>query len=214
MIDTKLVLLEGPPGSGKSTISKKIFDWLSVDNKHLVQEHSEYHPIAERNLYYDMDVWQEKTLHNWEKLSAEIHTKDTLYIMEFALFQNTIGSMLLANCSRTDIIKVCLKIVNTIMDISPVMILYTATNAKTFVRETYELRDSSWKDNVDHLIDHLPYGEHKKLKGFDGFLAFYDEYTSIADFVYDRLEMDKIRIDVTKREWPKIEKLTQEFLKI
>lgn len=214
MIDTKLVLIEGPPGCGKSTMSKKIFDWLSIDDKHLVQEHSEYHPIAERNLYYDINVWQEKTLHNWEKLSAEIHTKDALYIMESSWFQNTINAMLLSNCSRTDIIKICLKIANTIMDNSPVMILYTATNARTFVKETYELRDSSWKDNVDHLIDHLPYGVHKKLKGFDGFLAFYDEYISIANFVYDRLEMDKIRIDVTQREWPKIEKLTQEFLKI
>jgi hypothetical protein len=94
------------------------------------------------------------------------------------------------------------------------MILYTATNAKTFVRETYEFRGNSWKDNVDHVIDHSPYGEHRELKGFDGFLTFYDEYISIANFVYDQLEMDKIRIDVTRREWPKIEKLTQEFLKL
>lgn len=214
MIDTKLILLEGPPGSGKSTTSIKIFDWLNIDNKLLFQEYSEPHPIAERSLYYDIDAWQEKTVHNWAKLSSDINTKDTLYIMESAFFQNTINGMLLSNCRRSDIINVCLKIGNIIMDISPVLIFSTATNATTFVRETYELRDSSWKNNVDHLIDHLPYGIHNKLTGFDGFLAFYDEYISIANVIYDQLEMNKTRIDVTKREWPKIEKLTREFLMI
>ena len=100
MINTKLILLEGPPGSGKTTMSKKLFDRINVKNKYLVQESSDPHPIAEHGIYEDIDIWQVKTLQNWEKLFAEIDSDQKLYIMEFAWFQNTIGIMLLNNCSR------------------------------------------------------------------------------------------------------------------
>jgi hypothetical protein len=213
MINTKLILLEGLPGSGKTTISKKLFDRLQVKNKYLVQENTEFHPIAERD-YADIDVWQEKTLRNWENLSAEIYSHHKLYVMEFVLFQNTIVIMLLKNCFKNQIVEVCRKIENTILDISPVLILYTANDSATFVRETYELRSDEWKKNVDNLIDHSPYGKQRNLTGFDGFLTFFDEYISITNAIYDELKIDKICIDVTQREWPKIEKLTYEFLQI
>lgn len=213
MINSKLVLLEGLPGSGKTTMSKKLFDRINVDNKHLVQESSNFHPISENDIA-DIGVWQVKTLQNWEKLCVDIYSQQVLYVMEFALFQNTIGQMLLKNCDRNQIGKFCCQIENTIKDISPVLILYTANNAVTFLRETYELRGDEWKKVINHLIDDTPYGKKRNLMGFDGFIDFFDEYVSIMNAIYDKLEMDRICIDVTRREWPKVEKRTYEFLQI
>ena len=118
-------------------MSKKLFDRINVKNKYLVQESSDPHPIAEHGIHDDIDIWQVKTLRNWEKLFAEIDSDQKLYIMEFAWFQNTIGIMLLKNCSANQIVEFCRKIENAIKDISPVLILYTANNAETFLRETY-----------------------------------------------------------------------------
>jgi hypothetical protein len=194
-------------------MSRKLFDRINVNNKHLVQESSSFHPISENDIA-DIGVWQVKTLRNWEKLCVEIDSQQILYVMEFVLFQNTIVQMLLKNCDRNQIGEFCRKIENTIKDISPVLILYTANNAATFLRETYELRGDEWKNIIDHLIDDTPYGKKRNLMGFDGFMDFFDEYVSITNAIYDELEIDRICIDVTKREWPKVEKRTYEFLQI
>ena len=214
MIKTQLILLEGPPGSGKTTISKKLFDRINVKNKCLVQESSLPHPIAENDLINDMDLWQVKTLRNWEKLVAEIDSGQKLGIMEFAWFQNTIGTMLLVNCCRNRIVEFCREIERAIQDISPVLILYTASNAATFVRETYELRDDGWSEQMDGLIEKWPYGKKRNLTGFNGFVEFYNEYRAITKAVYDGLEIEHVSIDVTKREWPNIEQRTYEYLQI
>ena len=214
MINTKLILLEGLPGSGKTTMSKKLFNRINVKNKCLVLESTLPHPIAEYDFVDDIDIWQVKTLQNWKKISAEIDSDQNLWIMEFAWFQNTIGLMLLNNCCRNQIVEFCRKIEHTIKYLSPVLILYTANNAATFVKETYELRDDGWSEKMDSLIENWPYGKKRNLTGFDGFVDFYNEYLSIANALYDELEIDCISIDVTKREWPKVEKLTYEFLQI
>jgi tRNA uridine 5-carbamoylmethylation protein Kti12 len=212
MIITKLILLEGLPGSGKTTMAKKLFDRIDVKNKQLVQESSD-HTIAERGIA-DIDIWQVKTARNWERLSAEIDSQQKLYVMEFVWFQNTIAEMLLKNCHRNQIVGFCRRVENIIKDIPPVLILYTANDAETFLRETYELRGDVWKEQIDSLIDDTPYGRKRDLTGFDGFMEFFNEYVSIVNAIYDELQIDRISIDVTKREWPKVEKLTYEFLEI
>lgn len=214
MINTKLILLEGPAGSGKTTMSKKLFDRINVKNKYLFQESSAPHPIAENGFVDDIDLWQVKTLRNWENLFAEIDADQKLRIMEFAWFQNTIGIMLLNNCCRNQIVEFCRQIEQIIKDIAPVLILYTAHNAATFLKETYELRDDGWPEKMDSLIENWPYGKQRNLTGFDGFVEFFNEYVSITQALYDELEIDSISIDVTKREWPKVEKLTYEYLQI
>jgi len=214
MIDTRLVLLEGPPGSGKTTMSKKLFDRISVSNKCLVQESTHPHPIAENDFVDDMDVWQVRTLRNLKELFAETDSDQKLWIMEFAWFQNTIGLMLLNDCRRDQIMEVCREIEHTIKYLSPVLIRYTANNAATFVRETYDLRDDGWSEKMDGLIENWQYGKKRNLTGFDGFLDFYGEYLSIANALYDELEIDRISIDVAKRDWPEVEKQTYEFLQV
>jgi len=215
MINTKLILLEGPPGSGKTTISKKLFERINVKNKDLFQESAEPHPIAENDIADDMDIWPVKTLSNWEKLSADLEANQKLVIMEFAWFQNTIGMMLINDCGRHRIMALCRQIEQTIKAISPVLILYTADNDIAFLKETYELRrDEGWPEDIDGLIEKWPYGQQRNLKGFAGFSDFYQEYVSIMQTLYAELEIERITIDVTQREWPKVENLTYEYLQI
>ena len=108
----------------------------------------------------------------------------------------------------------CREVENIIKDIPPVLILYTANNAETFLKETYELRGDVWKEQIDSLVDDTPYGKKRNLTGFDGFVEFFNEYVSIVNGIYGELQIDHISIDVTTREWPKVERLTCEFLKI
>jgi predicted ATPase len=213
MINTNLILLEGLPGSGKTTISKKLFDRIHVKDSRLVQEHTSPHPIAESGST-DIELWQVKTLQNWERLAAEIDAQHRLYVMEFALFQNTIGELLLKDCTRQQIVRFCHSIANTIRDTAPVLVLYTADDPEAFLRETSVLRDKRWKERISSVIDDTPYGKTRSLTGFGGFVAFFNEYVSIANAIYGELAIDSLTIDVTERDWPKVEALTYDFLQI
>lgn len=213
MINTKLILIEGLPGSGKTTMSTKLFDRISVENKCLIQESSDYSPI-DRGAITDIDVWPARTLQEWEKLAADIVAQQKLCVMEYVWFQHTIAEMLMIDCPRNQIVEFCRKIENIIKDIPPVLVLYTADNAETFLKETYKLRGGEWAAKLDGFIDTTPYGQKRNLTGFDGFVDFFNDYASITNAVYDDLEIDSITIDVTKREWPKVEKQTYEFLQI
>ena len=213
MTNAKLILLEGLPGSGKTTMSRKLFDRISVENKCLVQESSDSSPI-DRGAITDIGVWPARTLQEWEKLSADIVAQQKLCVMEYVWFQHTIAEMLLIDCTRNQIVGFCRKIENIIKDIPPILVLYTANNAETFLKETYKLRGGEWSEKLDGFIDTTPYGQKRNLTGFDGFVDFFNEYVSITNDVYGQLEIDSICIDVTKREWPKVENLTYEFLQI
>ena len=115
---------------------------------------------------------------------------------------------------QESVVGFCRRVENIIKDIPPVLILYTANNAETFLRETYELRGDVWKEQIDSLIGDTPYGKKRNLTGFDGFMEFFNEYVSIVNAVYDELQIAHISIDVTTREWPKVEKQTCEFLAV
>ncbi len=213
MIDTKLILLDGLPGSGKTTTSQKVYDRIDNKNKFLFQEYINSHPINEWEIE-DINEWGIKTLDNWKKLSDKIFSEDHLYVMEYVLFQNTIAEMLLKGCNKNQISNLCLEIQNIIMQLSPVLILYSSENTNVFLKGTYDLRKGNWQKKIDSFIDNTEYGRSNNLRGLEGYLSFSNEYVSIRDDIYSSLEIRKIEIDVTDRNWDKIEQSTYSFLGI
>jgi Cdc6-like AAA superfamily ATPase len=195
MINTKLILLEGLPGSGKTTIAKKIFERITYDNKYLVQEFFNPHPINEEGIK-DIKLWTIKTLENWRKLSNKIISERPLYVIEYALLQNTISEMLEKDSAL------------------PVLILFTADNTETFLRETYSRRSDGWKMKITNLIDGTDYGKNNNLKGLNGYLAFSNDFVKIRDEIIKTLDINSISIDVTERKWDSIEEQVYNFLKI
>ncbi|MDA3887065.1 MAG: hypothetical protein PF638_15875, partial [Candidatus Delongbacteria bacterium] len=67
---------------------------------------------------------------------------------------------------------------------------------------------------IDHFIDNTPYGKHNGLTGLNGYLAFSCEYVKIRDEIFDSLDIKRISINVSNRNWNKIEEQTYKFLNI
>jgi len=125
MINTKLILLEGLPGSGKTTISKKIHNKLDKTRVNLVQEYMNPHPVIDWSVE-NIDRWIQKTLDNRKIFTGSFSGDNKIIIMEAAFFQNTISEMLLDGCSEDKIMCICFEIVNIIDPLKPVIILYMA----------------------------------------------------------------------------------------
>ena len=213
MMNNKLIILEGLPGSGKTTTSRKIFEKIESTNKTLIQEFTNPHPIKEDNIT-NIDEWTIKTLENWQKFSEKIIAGNKIYIMEFALFQNTICEMLLKNCSKNQIIDIMNKIQNIIKPVLPALILFKVDDTNTFLEQTYKLRSDKWKNKIKTFIDNTEYGKQNCLTGVNGWLDFSSDYVKIRDEIFDKLDIKRISINVTDRNWNEVEEQTCKFLEI
>lgn len=46
-----------------------------------------------------------------------------------------------------------------------------------------------------------PYAMRRNLTGLEGLIALYQDYRSMTDALFDRLKLDKVAIENSKRDW-------------
>src|SRR5215471_10932274 len=104
MIHTRLICIEGMPGSGKSTTSQRL--WLHLlrngCDSRWVYEHDTTHPIwkfeEQRAVVesgtLDLSLLDDIVVDRWRQLAGELAGTGPTMVLESALFQTPIGLLL------------------------------------------------------------------------------------------------------------------------
>ena len=130
MIDTKLILIEGIPGSGKSTTAWKLSAEIRDSGKdcRCFLEWDDDHPIFigyERDISEIVLSFREREgdiLKQWEEFARGAQSKETISIIESRFWQTTMMLMYLSGYSEDGVIESNQRVVTAITELKPALI--------------------------------------------------------------------------------------------
>jgi thymidylate kinase len=213
MIQTKLILIEGIAGSGKTTTARWIASELAEKDikTNVVTEFSKNHPV---NLESDDIIrrWLKNTDFRWSSLSNELAGLDGVTVFECTIFQWMVGELVERGVDKNTIIDFVLRLSEYIKPLNPVLIYLYQADFEKAIRKIYSVRSKDWRIKVSTYLSRLEFGKERSQKGLDLYIEFNRNLLEIYDELYNRLNINKIRIENSEAEWDKYYDTIKEFL--
>lgn len=204
-MQTKLILVDGMPGTGKSTISQFIHHRSSANGRPSRWCYEEAtHPV--RLFYqpkthlkasdYTDEVWA-----HWHTYAHSLHRQDQIAVLDAGLLETYVRSMLIFDLDRSAIYDLVRRIESLIFALDPVLIYLRPKNVETNFRDVVDVRSQQMLDLWIKAHDHYPYTRRAQKDGHAGFIAFWNEFGEISDRIFESLSIRKLQLDVANDDW-------------
>lgn len=224
MINTKLILVDGIPGSGKSTISHFIARQL---NKNGIKAKWYLEGENDHPLYIVVPKDGESVKDHclrvikvytklWKSFVKKIEKENNcVYVMECIPFQHTIsyphfGSDIDKNIMKKHSHNIC----NIAKRLNPVIIHFHNNNIKKALMLNWERRGDGFKNWIYYLVTNSAYFKNHNLKNDKGVINYYKDYYSLTSEIYNELNYKKLQIDNSKQKWNDYRKEILKFLQL
>ncbi|MCA9022781.1 MAG: AAA family ATPase, partial [Planctomycetaceae bacterium] len=105
MDDTRIILVEGMPGTGKSTVSQFVHQHLQTRgyDSYWYHEEAATHPVR---LFYQPKQHRswfdycESVVTCWENFTLQLQERNQIAVLDAGILQNHVRSMLIFDCNR------------------------------------------------------------------------------------------------------------------
>jgi hypothetical protein len=223
MLDTRLIIVEGIMGSGKSTLSKAIARRLRQQRypaKHVPESFRDHPTNVTRTLTHWQKPWLEHTpetfiaqsLHNWQTFVANARPTRKVYVYDGQFFHGDLTGLFIANTPHVQLVAYIDHLVEIIEPLRPTFIYLYQTDVAwgleriaTVRGQRFLQRQAEWK--VDS-----PYCAERGYTGIPGLIQLYRDYRSLTDNLYTRLPLPKLAIENSAGAWVQDEQQALAFL--
>ena len=217
--DTKVILVEGMPGTGKSTVSQFINLQLHANGRpsNWCHEERAAHPVR---LFYEPDRhlswsdYSEEAASRWQSYAQELHGQDQIPVLDAAILQNHVRSMLLFDCDRNAILDLVCRIESLIASLDPVLIYLRPNDIERNFRDVVDVRGERMLELWIEDHDKFPYTRRAQSGGYPGFIAFWREFGEISDRVFEGLAISKLRQNLSRDDWDERYREILDFLDV
>ena len=218
MIDTKLILVEGPPGSGKTTTAGKLVAEIANAGK-ACQCFWEWDPnnpiVIGDDLHLDQVIAtaiarEDDVLQQWQQLVDRQRGQDTVTIMESRFWQTGVMLMYVAGHPLEGVLESNQRLITIIRELQPVLIYFTIDDLRGFTRRTIESKEvdwqrsglpGSWAEHIFTAFEGQPWSLAHGATGPDGMIALLEDWALVAERLYERVPFPKIKIRNPYRDW-------------
>jgi hypothetical protein len=193
-------------GTGKSTASQFINLQLHANGRpsHWCHEERAAHPVR---LFYEPDRhlsssdYSEEAASRWQSYAQQLRGQDHVPVLDAAILQNHVRSMLLFDCDRNAILDLVGRIESLIALLDPVLIYLRPKDIESNFRDVVDVRGQRMLELWIENHDKFPYTRRAQSGGYSGFIAFWREFGEISDRVFERLGISKLRQNVSHDDW-------------
>jgi hypothetical protein len=218
----RLVFFDGLPGSGKSTTAQRI--WLHLRRRgrpaRWYFEHDAEHPIfdddqvrlaraegpAEPNAIFA------RALERYATLAADLGTRDESVLLESTLFQTAVGTQLLMDLPVAEIERHFDRSMALVASLRPALVYLRAPDVGAALRGIAAKRGDWFPEFVvAHLAD-TPRGRRTGLKTYEDAIAVFAEHRAICDRLLPRFPGERLTVDPSAGDWPRIMREVTQFL--
>jgi len=202
VIDTKLILVEGLPGSGKSTTCQKLYrvlrnSGLAADYYH---EFYQPHPIVgadDRNV----DDWVTRTLSKWKAFVQLRLEQCSIAILDAAAFQCTVGDLLEMGAERETMKAYALEVLELIRPLRPSLIYIYQQDVQAALKRVCEQRPTRWRKRVQTLLNDTVYGRNRALDGWDLYFDYNRTLRALCDELFQAYDVHRISLENSDGRW-------------
>jgi Deoxynucleoside kinases len=209
MKNTKLIILDGIPGSGKTTLAKKIasrLDNLNISNR-FYSELEPNHPlfIHERRfssfqIQEEVDYYINRMVELYSNFVSNHKNKEDIVIIESVLFQDNISFAYNLMMDHSKIIDLANKLINVLSELQPSLIYFYQPDVERNWKFISEVRGPDW----------LP-----SLRTDEGLARAVRDWTPNQEFIrliIENWDVKKLIIQNNDYLWEKYTQETMDFL--
>ena len=199
-----LLLVEGLPGCGKSTTAQFLARQLELACRsvrwHYEQEAN--HPVFARP--YSGSTWQgyfEDRLGRWAAFAAEVKAGTEVRILESALFQTPLLTLLRADV-ETDIILRYLALVQDVLrPLGPMVLYLRHPRPDEAVHRIGDHRGFRWVSGHVQQLDVSPFAVARRISGMPGLLAYWRDHAAMCERALTASPLRTLVVDVATGTW-------------
>ncbi|AUD64568.1 hypothetical protein BK011_02315 [Tenericutes bacterium MZ-XQ] len=214
MQQTKLILIDGITGSGKSSTSQYLNQVLSENQIASIWYHEESsnHPLAyEKDVEvfeneHEMKHFMTSIISLWASFTKKAIDSDQVHIIESHFYQDTVR-ILFQNLVPISMIKEFTnKIQDIIKPLNPYFIYFHEPDVHMAINTIWERRGERWKNWFISSDIQTPFVKSLTMKDEDRVIQLWKSYQDLTDILFNEFMFTKIRIDKNDYTWPDIKK--------
>ncbi len=203
MIKTKLVLIEGLPCSGKSTLSvhlEKAFVAKGVPAKSH-HENSEDHPIViDYGAPYSVEVG-ERYLEQWIGFVERKRDSDQVDLIDNRFWINVGVFIIYSGFSVEDFFQVNRRTVETLQPLNPVLINFRHSSTDDGIQRAQEVRGEEWMNSILKRDLAYPWFRERGISDFEGYLEFWRFWREVTEKLWNQCPFRKLELVDAHRDW-------------
>lgn len=199
----RLILIEGVPGSGKTTTAKvicRLLESKGIEAYWHLEEAAE-HPIHPNSLTRECDApeFADKCLKRWRSFAEQAQKNETLHIMEGSAYQSTVRFMM--ENDKGGIEDYFSEFVEVVKPLSPALIYLRPNDVVQNSRYISRVRGEEWATKVSIYETSTPFSTRHKLLGLEGMHVFWKEYAKLCDSLLPLWTLPKHTIKFEPGDW-------------
>ncbi len=210
MIDTRLILITGMSGSGKSTTARNLARQLRLNGVrcHWLHEEIRRHPIRDGEFTvapldteanYRINI--EDMYRRWERMQRHILRSKSVYIMEGVLADNIIRYFFEGDYPREKILAYYEELFRRLAPVRPVAVLLDRPDVRATLESIYPWRGEWWKKLILSGINNGRYMADRGLTGDEGVYRMWEDYQALSREAIRRCPGPKVVLDTSGGQW-------------
>ncbi|MFD1676135.1 hypothetical protein [Alicyclobacillus fodiniaquatilis] len=228
MRKTKLILIEGIPGSGKSSTAQYIMRCLAQAGTSCrwFYEEDLHHPVyifddeaSMRSVIADLATGQfPKTINaaiaRWRQFSIDVQSSDNVTVIDSCLFGYLSWSLFPNGATREEILHYIMRVEQILQPCNPVLLYFYQRDVETALAKIIQRRGPGTESHFISAATASIYGKSRGLSGFAGTVSYWNTYRSMTDAAFEGSTMTKIAIDNSDGEWGDYYRRIVNFLRL
>lgn len=210
----RLLLIEGLPGSGKTSLTEILTPWLAESLQRDVQAYFEVgaNPIRKRFLFEDK-AHHGQLVESWRLFVADARGDGQIHILESRFWQNTLLQFLARGDEPAELIQLQAQIFAEIRCMQPILIHLQQTDVAAALARITAIRGEAWIEKIVKRDEQLPWHQSRGMKGYTGLLAFFEAWWGVSNDLFEALPMPKLNVVNPQEDYPAALASIQDFLR-